>query len=172
MLYFCRKRAACGLFGTSEPMPTTTPGTDSLPETAWIIARSSGELYMIARTLRNSGWKIDRPIVWSRSAVGTRIARAAGGARAVVRVVVAVAEEQAEVVVGGVLGDVVDQRRAGRPFGVEPVELVAERVALLEHAIGSLAEHQRIALVLHLEAAHLHAVDLLDAGGSSLRQVT
>ena len=95
---------------------------------------------MTARTLRNSGWKIDRPIVASRSAVGTRIARDAARARAVVRVVVAVAEEQAVVVVGGVLADVVDERRARRPFGVEPVELVAERVALLEDAIGSLAE--------------------------------
>ena len=97
---------------------------------------------------------------------------AAGGARAVVGVVVAVAEEQAVVVVGGVLGDVVDERRAGRPFGVEPVELVAERMALLEDALGSLAEDERIAFVLDAEAAHRHAVDLLDAGGSSLRQVT
>jgi len=47
-----------------------------LLETAWIIARSSGELYINARTLRNSGWKIDKPMVASRSAVGTRIARA------------------------------------------------------------------------------------------------
>jgi len=76
-LYFCRKRAACALLGTSEPMPTTTPGTWWLPETAWIIARSSGELYMTARTLRNSGWKIERPIVASRSAVGTKTARPA-----------------------------------------------------------------------------------------------
>jgi hypothetical protein len=58
-------------------MPTTTPGTASLCETALIIARSSGELYITARTLRNSGWKIDNPIVRSRSAVGTRIARPA-----------------------------------------------------------------------------------------------
>ena len=35
---------------------------------------------------------------------------------------------------------------------------------LLEDAIRSLAEHQRIALVLHLEAPDRHAVDLLDAG--------
>ena len=75
MLNFCRNRPACGLFGTSDPMPTTTPGTALLPETAWIIARSSGELYIIARTLRNNGWKIDKPIASSRSAVGTRIAR-------------------------------------------------------------------------------------------------
>ena len=52
------------------------------------------------------------------------------GARAVVGVIVAVAEEQAVVVVGGVFRDVVDERRAGRALGVEPVELVAERVAL------------------------------------------
>ena len=89
--------------GTSDPTPTTTPGTVSLPETAWIIARSSGELYISARTLRNIGWKIDRPIVASRSAVGTRIARDGGRARAVERVVVAIAEEEAEVVVAGVL---------------------------------------------------------------------
>ena len=35
---------------------------------------------------------------------------------------------------------------------------------LFEDAIGSLAEDERIALVLHLEAPHRHAVDLLDAG--------
>ena len=76
MLYFWRKRNACGLFGTSEPTPTTTPGTSWLPEIVWIISRSSGELYIRPRTLRNSGWKIDKPMVASRSAVGTRIARA------------------------------------------------------------------------------------------------
>ena len=85
-------------------------------------------------------------------------------ARSVKGVVVAVAEEQAVVVISGVLLDVIDERRARRPFRIEPVELVAQRVPLLEHAIGALAEHQRIAFVLHLEAAYLHAVDLLHAG--------
>ena len=41
--------------GTSDPTPTTTEGTSRLPETVWIIACSSGELYMSARTPRNSG---------------------------------------------------------------------------------------------------------------------
>jgi len=48
-----------------------------MTETVRIIARSSGELYITARTARNTGPKIDRPIVSSRSAVGTSTARAA-----------------------------------------------------------------------------------------------
>ena len=66
----------------------------ALPATAWIIARSSGELYMIARTPRNTGANIASPIAGSRSAVGTRIGLAGSRARAVIRVVVAVAEEE------------------------------------------------------------------------------
>ena len=50
------------------------------------------------------------------------------------------------------------------PFGVEPRELVGERVGLLEHPRGSLPEETRIALVLHTEPAHRHVVDALDAG--------
>ena len=43
-----RNRAGSVRAGTSEPTPTTTPGTSALPAAAWIIARSSCELYMIA----------------------------------------------------------------------------------------------------------------------------
>src|SRR5438874_11360962 len=85
------------------------------------------------------------------------------GARAVVRVVVAIAEEQAVVEVGGVLRDVIDERGARRPFRVQPVELVADRVPLVEHAIRSLREHARIALVLHAKPPNRHTVHLLDA---------
>src|SRR5262249_54431185 len=46
----------------------------------------------------------------------------------------------------------------------EPVELVAERVPLFEHAIRSLAEDLRVALVFHREAANGDAVHLLDTG--------
>ena len=35
---------------------------------------------------------------------------------------------------------------------------------LLEHAAGSLPEHERIAFVLHLEAPDRHPVHLLDSG--------
>ena len=80
--------------GTSEPMPTTTPGTSELPATAWIIARSSDELYMIARTPRKIGPKIDSPTAGSRSAVGTRIALRGDAPHAVERVVVPIAEEE------------------------------------------------------------------------------
>ena len=62
-------------------MPTTTDGTCWLPAIASIIARSSGELYMMARTPRKIAGKIDRPIAASRSAVGTSTARD-GAARA------------------------------------------------------------------------------------------
>ena len=39
-----RNRAASASSGTSEPTPTTTPGTAWFPETCWISARSSNEL--------------------------------------------------------------------------------------------------------------------------------
>ncbi len=55
-------------------MPTTTPGTDALPDAAWMMARSSGELYITARAARNTGAKIESPSAASRSAVGTMIA--------------------------------------------------------------------------------------------------
>ena len=69
------------------------------PTIAWIIARSSNELYMSARTPRNIGAE-DREArsPASRSAVGTRIAFGRHRARAVVGVVVAEAEEEEEVV--------------------------------------------------------------------------
>ena len=70
-----------------------------------------------------------------------------------------------EGILAGMLGDVIDERRAAGPFGVEPVELVADRVALFEHALLAASKHSRIALVLHAEAAHRDAVHLLDAGG-------
>ena len=58
----------------STSVPTTTPGTDALPEAAWMMARSSGELYISARAARNTGPKIERPSAASRAAGGTRIA--------------------------------------------------------------------------------------------------
>ena len=54
--------------------PTTTPGTSVLPETPLMSARSSNELYISARTPRNTGAKMLSPSAPSRSAVGTRIA--------------------------------------------------------------------------------------------------
>ena len=50
------------------------------------------------------------------------------GPRAVIRLVVPVAEEQAEVVRPGVRGDVLHERRARRSLGVEPSKLVVERM--------------------------------------------
>ncbi|MNC93145.1 hypothetical protein D3C83_97060 [compost metagenome] len=52
-----------------------TPGTCSLPDSAVMAARSSNELYMMARTPRKIGWKIRSPIDGSRSAVGTSTVR-------------------------------------------------------------------------------------------------
>ncbi len=105
------------------------PARRALPAAAWIIARSSWELYMIARTPRKIGPKIDSPIAGSRSAVGTSTALAATRAHAVEGVVVAVAEEDEEV----------ERRqpiaRRTRPLPglagpslVEPGELVGHRV--------------------------------------------
>src|SRR5262249_42219690 len=62
------------------------------------------------------------------------------------------------------LRHIVDERRAGRTFRIEPLELVANRMRLVEDAILTAAEQLRIALVLHLEAPDGDAVDLLDAG--------
>ncbi len=81
-----------------------------------------------------------------------------------VRVVVAVAEKDEEVVLAGVLADVVDERRAGRSFSVEPIELVGERMRFVEDALGQASELERVALVLHAKAPHRDPVDLLDAG--------
>ena len=87
-----------------------------------------------------------------------------GRTHAVVGVVVAIAEEQAVVVLAAVLGEVVDQGGRRRTFGVEPVQLVAERVRLLEDAIGPAPEEPRIALAFHAKPPHRHAVDRFDPG--------
>ena len=60
-------------------------------------------------------------------------------AAAVERVVIAEAEEDEEVVVGFVRLDVLDQRGAGRPFGLEPGQLVAQRMRLREDLLRPLA---------------------------------
>ncbi len=70
-----RNRRGSVRVGTSDPMPTTTPGTVSLPDTALISARSSCELYMSARTERKLAPKMRSPSAGSRSAVGTSTAR-------------------------------------------------------------------------------------------------
>src|SRR5258708_6666799 len=77
--------------------------------------------------------------------------------------VVAIAEKQTEGVLAGILCDVIDERRTGRPFRVQPVELVADGVALFEHAFLPPPEHLGIALMFHAESAHRNAVHLLDA---------
>ena len=68
-------RSGLGWSGTSDPTPTTTPGTPVLPDTALMSARSSNELYITARTPLKTGPKIARPMTGSRSAVGTSTAR-------------------------------------------------------------------------------------------------
>src|SRR5512144_2869875 len=51
-----------------------------------------------------------------------------------------------------------DERSTRRTFGVEPIELVAERMRLLEHATRSFCEDLWIAFVLHAEPPHRDAV--------------
>ena len=145
-------------------MPTTTPGTS-------LIARDGvNHRPLFGRVVHHRPHAAEQRLENRQAdrgvALGRRHEDRAGsrGARAVVRVIVAVAEEQAVVVVGGVFRDVVDERGARRSLGVEPVELVAERVRLQEHALRPLAEHQRIPLVLDAEPADRNAVHLLDAG--------
>ena len=70
-----RKRAGPGRAGTSDPTPTTTPGTVVLPDAAWMSACSSNESYMMARTPLKTGPKMASPTAGSRSAVGTKTAR-------------------------------------------------------------------------------------------------
>ena len=85
---------------------------------------------MNARTPRNTGGinaEAERAVAF-RGRHQDRLRR--HRAAAVERVVIAEAEEDEEVVVGFVRLDVVDQRRAGRPFGVEPRQLVAQRMPL------------------------------------------
>ena len=78
--------------------------------------------------------------------------------RAVIRVIVAIAEEK-NVVVSRVRGAQMPQeRRALRPFGVEPLQLVEMRMRVVEHAIGPAAEHMRIARVIDSKPAHGNAV--------------
>ena len=60
--------------------------------------------------------------------------------------------------------EVADERRRSRSLGVEPRQLVGERVRRVEDLRGQPAERQRIALVLDPEAAHADAVDRFDAG--------
>ena len=85
--------------------------------------------------------------------------------RAVIRDPVAIAEEQTVVVRAGACRQVIDQRRTVRPFGVHPVELVPERVPVLEHPIGAAGEQMRITFVLDAKPPDGYAVDGLDAGG-------
>ena len=131
----------CGSAGISEPTPTTTEGTSGVAGDApgsWRALPAS--CTSSARTPRKIGWKIDSPT--AAIALGGRHQDRRRGDRtdAVERVVVAIAEEDAEVVVRRVLRQMIDQRRAGRPFGLEPVELVGDRVGLVEDPIGQPAE--------------------------------
>src|SRR5206468_5581857 len=86
------------------------------------------------------------------------------GARAVVRLVVAVAEKQAEVVVAVVAPEIVHQRRTGRAFRVKPFQLVIERMAPREHTLGAAAEQAWTALVPAAEPPYREAVDRAAAG--------
>ena len=107
---------------------------------------------MTARTPRNIGRKIDRPIA-RRVRRSARESRAVGGrARAVIRVVVAIAEEEAEVVVArhavrcnrssaGLVG----------PSASSQSSSSASECGCVEDALRPAAEHERIAFVLHAE---------------------
>ena len=78
-------------------------------------------------------------------------------------VVVAIAEENAEIEFACMLRDVRDEPRAGWPFGLEPVEFVRHRMRPVEDFLGEQPEGERIALVFHREAAHRHVVHALFA---------
>src|SRR5438132_12355926 len=79
-------------------------------------------------------------------------------------VIVAVAEEETVIVAVRVRPQVIDERGRRRAFGVEPGQLVAERVRPFEDTIGAAGEEPRIALVPDAKPAHRHTLDPLDAG--------
>ena len=115
--------------GISEPTPTTTPGTWWLPATAWmqraLLERVVHERADAAED-RPEDRQPERAVALGRRHEDRLLGHRA---HAVVRVVVAEAEEDEEVVVRlRSCRDVLDQRGAGRPFGVEPGQLVVERV--------------------------------------------
>ncbi len=87
-------------------------------------------------------------------------------AQRVERVGVAEAEEDEEIVVAGVGADVLHEGGACRPLGLEPRQLVAERVDLVKDDARPPSELLRVALARHGEAPHLDAVDGLDALGA------
>mgnify|MGYP003694332643 CR=1 FL=1 len=119
---------------------------------------------MIARTLRNIGWKIDRPMVSSRSAVGHENRARVRRPGAVVGVVVAIAEEQAVVVVGGVLADVVDERRARRSLASSQSSSSPSECRCSKTRSDRLPKTSGSRSCFTRKAADRDAVDLLDAG--------
>ena len=80
-------------------------------------------------------------------------------ADAVVGVIVAIAEEDEVVVVRRMVSKVADKRRAGRALAVEPLELVVQRVGLIENPVGPLTEVVRITDPADPESTNRHAVD-------------
>ena len=77
---------------------------------------------------------------------------------------IAEAEEDEEVVIRFVRRDVVDERRAGRPFGIEPRQLIAVRMWLREDLGRPLRKLDRVALDRHWKAVDGNPVDDFQAG--------
>jgi len=79
--------------------------------------------------------------------------------------IVAIAEQQEEVVACRVACGMADERRARRAFAVEPVEFVLEGMRPLEHSNGSAPEFVGMPLAVDRKPEHTNAVDLLLARG-------
>ena len=124
---------------------------------------------MIARAPRKSGWKSDTP---RRIALDRRHEHRARRRRArpVIRVVIAGAEEQQEVDLGGGTADARQQVAADRPFALEPVELVLPRVGVVEDALGVAGKSWELPLARDAEALDRDAMDGISTGGKSSRQ--
>ena len=86
-----------------------------------------------------------------------------GRADAVIRVIVAVAEEEAVVVVRRVAPEVADERRRCRTLCVKPGQLVREWMRRVEDVPREPPEDQRIAFSLDPKTPHADAVDRLHA---------
>ena len=161
MLYFCRNRFGCGFCGTSDPTPTTTPGTvDCRRPPGSSPALRASCTSARARRGRSAGTSTGRSP--RRARPSARESRVPATARAPwIRVVIAVAEEQAVVVVGrracarwstsaGLVGPSASSQSSSSPIECGCSKTRSDRRP----------NSERIALVLHAKAPHRNAVDL------------
>ena len=167
-----RKRFGSVRAGTSEPTPTTVPGRSIGARGLRIMARSSNELNMIARTARKSGGNRLKPDCGIAFGRWHENSRAIGRADAVIRVPVAIAEEDERS-----RTDPVPTRDddAGTDSSVLRYRATSARrraSGLFEHPLREPAERRRIALVDDGKRSTATPLTSSRPAGSSLAHVT